>query len=312
MREFACRRIEFTAANRIETIGHHAAIETGHVAVDRDRLGRPFGGEPWRQKKARGRIACLGRFDSGSRRFLRLHGQRFKALPARAVRRRRCRGCRWWRGAAPGPGGWWSGRGSRLRRRNRSTRRESELEVDRLIARRARDRDRTRDRGEAGELGCEIVGSERERDAIRAVRICRGGHLDGTRTFHEHRHARKRRCTAQRAAADPARSLQPAARRRPVLSIRTPAHRTSQRSRHARGVRHRCRGGDVTAPRLSANYERPSVQITLVGKQSFSGLAPKNSGNSLKMSQLRVAALCGEAFTLDRGLVAYSSVTLTV
>ena len=39
--EFAGRRIELAAADRVEAIVHHAAIETRHVAVDRDRVGGP-------------------------------------------------------------------------------------------------------------------------------------------------------------------------------------------------------------------------------------------------------------------------------
>ena len=38
--EFAGRRIEFSAADGVETVVQHAAIETRHVAVDGKRLGR--------------------------------------------------------------------------------------------------------------------------------------------------------------------------------------------------------------------------------------------------------------------------------
>ena len=53
LREFTGHRIEFTAADRIEALVHHASIEARHVAVNGHRLGRSFSREPWRQEQSR-------------------------------------------------------------------------------------------------------------------------------------------------------------------------------------------------------------------------------------------------------------------
>jgi hypothetical protein len=75
-------RIEFTAADCLEPLGHHAPIDARHVAVDRQRLHRRFRRETRRQKQPRCRINGIGGLHRRRGGRLRLHVQRFE--PRRA------------------------------------------------------------------------------------------------------------------------------------------------------------------------------------------------------------------------------------
>ena len=159
--ELAGRRIELPAADRLETIVHHAAIEARHVAVDGHGFGRPFRGEPRRQQQPRGRVSRFHGFDACGGSRLRLHRQRLKALrPGGRLRQR----------AATALGG-----PRRIRcsgsRRHRHARRERELKVDGLIAGRGRDRDGSGDRSEAREIRGDLIAAGRQRDMIGAIGI---------------------------------------------------------------------------------------------------------------------------------------------
>ena len=189
LRELAGGRIELAAADRLEPIAHHAAIDAGHAAVDRDRLGRTLGREAGRQEQRRRFALALGRihFEAG-RRARSASGppasrSADRVLPPRPGPEPRRARPRWRHAARPAAE-------CSLRRLTAAAHRAA---VPRPApAARARagtstvcahagvaDRDVPLDLAKAGQLGGQVIRSGRQVDVIRAVGIRRGRTLDG-------------------------------------------------------------------------------------------------------------------------------------
>lgn len=175
--ELAGERIEFSAPHCGKPILHHPAIERRHIAVDRDRFGRTFRRETWRQEQPRGRIGAvaLSRRDvEVLRGHLRLDGEPLEALAVRggagcglvSARRRpgRCPRRRRTRSACGG------GLGRNCGRRP-PARCERQGQVDRLIAACGFDGERALDAREPRQLRGKTVRAGRQGEMIRPVWI---------------------------------------------------------------------------------------------------------------------------------------------
>ena len=250
LRELTGGRIELSAADRLQTIVQHAAVEAGHVAGDRNGLRGSLRREAGRQQERGGLSLAIGRthFESCCCARLCLDRER------RESRASSCRGSIHAWGSAPairGCDGLIRLAGCRVRAsgsRRGSSRgacvrlswRERQLKIDRLRAARVAHGELALDLYEPCEIGAEPIGAGRKVHVIRAVRVGRCRALHRIARLHGYRDARKRRCPARCFAADPAYT-----RRRALLRVNRAERADGQ------GGRAQCNGPRVLHIRTS-------------------------------------------------------------